>query len=118
MQLSYPNSFHPHKQAPFSLAFSTSRLSLAQLGISSLPGGAVVIECAFEASGGAVANVSDVVVHAAPPKTAERMREKALEYAPPHPRCKWPLAANILDPVRVSLVCHGAAQVLVGSHCS
>lgn len=27
------------------------------------------------------------------------MREKLLEYAPPHPKAIWPLAANILDPV-------------------
>jgi hypothetical protein len=34
-------------------------------------------------------------------------------YAPPHPRGTWPLCANILDPVRASVVvAGGAAQIL------
>jgi hypothetical protein len=33
-------------------------------------------------------------------------------YAPPHPSAIWPLSANILDPVRISLVVHGPARVL------
>jgi hypothetical protein len=46
-------------------------------------------------------SVGEVVVHSAPPKTAARMLTKLLEYAPPHPKSRWPLAANILDPVRL-----------------
>ena len=42
---------------------------------------------------------SYVAVHQAPVKTAARMRVKAAEYAPPHPKGHWPLSANILDPV-------------------
>ena len=37
------------------------------------------------------------------------------EYAPPHPAGHWPLSANILDPVRLSLVCDGPGQVCVCS---
>ena len=33
-------------------------------------------------------------------------------YAPPHPAAVWPLSANILDPVRLSLVVDGPARVL------
>ena len=69
-------------------------------------GGPLRVECAFE--GGP----ATVEVHAAAPKTVARMREKLAEYAPPHPRAVWPLSANILDPVRLSVVCHGAAQIL------
>ena len=38
-------------------------------------------------------------MHPAPAKAVARMREKLREYAPPHPKGVWPLAANILDPV-------------------
>ena len=41
-------------------------------------------------------------VHPAPPKRLARMREKLAKYLPPHPRSRWPLAANILDPIRAS----------------
>ena len=68
--------------------------------------GVVRIECAF--AGGPAA----VEVRAAPPKAAARMREKLCEYAPPHPAATWPLCGNILDPVRASVVCSGAAQML------
>jgi hypothetical protein len=53
-----------------------------------------------------------VEVHLAGVKAAARMREKLGKYAPPHPRARWPLSANILDPVRVSVVCGGPSQVL------
>jgi hypothetical protein len=33
-------------------------------------------------------------------------------YAPPHPAGTWPLAANILDPVRLSVVVRGPARML------
>jgi hypothetical protein len=33
-------------------------------------------------------------------------------YAPPHPAAVWPLCANILDPVRLSLVVEGPARLL------
>jgi hypothetical protein len=33
-------------------------------------------------------------------------------YAPPHPAAIWPLSANILDPVRLSLVVDGPALML------
>ena len=34
-----------------------------------------------------------------------------MEYVPPHPAAIWPLCANILDPVRLSVVCKGPSQV-------
>ena len=71
-----------------------------------VPEGATQVCCRFD--GGE----SNVVVHMAPPKTVGRMREKMLEYAPPHPRGIWPLSANILDPVRTSIVCYGSDQVM------
>ena len=33
-------------------------------------------------------------------------------YAPPHPAAVWPFCANILDPVRLSLVVEGPARLL------
>ena len=33
-------------------------------------------------------------------------------YAPPHPGAVWPLSANILDPVRLSLVVDGPARMI------
>jgi hypothetical protein len=41
-----------------------------------------------------------------------RLTTITIRYAPPHPRSRWPLAANILDPVRCSVVCQGPAQIL------
>jgi hypothetical protein len=69
-------------------------------------GGVVRVECEFEEGAG------PVLVEAAAPKTAARMREKKRKYGPPHPECRWPLSANILDPVRASVVCTGASQLL------
>ena len=53
-------------------------------------------------------------VYTAPCKTVERMREKLAEYAadPAAARAAWPLCANILDPVRASVVCDGPAEML------
>ena len=48
---------------------------------------------------------SVVEVLPASPKRLARMREKLVKYVPPHPRSRWPLAANILDPVRASGKC-------------
>ena len=53
-----------------------------------------------------------VEVHSALPKSVARMREKLHKYTHPHPRSIWPLCANILDPVRASVVCRGASQIL------
>jgi hypothetical protein len=53
-----------------------------------------------------------VEVHCAKPKAVSRMREKLHKYVNPHPRSEWPLCANILDPVRASIVCSGASQIL------
>jgi len=52
----------------------------------------------------------DVEVHYAPIKTFARMLEKVEEYA--KEGSVWPLSANILDPVRLSIVCSGPAQIL------
>jgi hypothetical protein len=52
---------------------------------------------------------SGIEIHTSPPKGIERLREKVLKYAPPHARAQWPLAANILDPVRCSIVCPSPA---------
>ena len=53
-----------------------------------------------------------VEIHSAPPKRITRMREKVFEYAPPHPQATWPLCANILDPVRLSIVVQGSCQIV------
>jgi hypothetical protein len=52
-----------------------------------------------------------VEVHPGPVKTLVRMREKLAEYLPPDSRCVWPLAANVLDPVRASVVACGPGRV-------
>mmetsp|Transcript_16279 Transcript_16279/g.44160 ORF Transcript_16279/g.44160 Transcript_16279/m.44160 type:complete len:773 (+) Transcript_16279:49-2367(+) len=57
-------------------------------------------------------SVGPVEVHCAPPKSITRMREKLQEYALPHPRARFPLCANILDPVRASIVCSGPKHML------
>ncbi len=54
-------------------------------------------------------DLSGIEIHTSPPKGMERLREKILKYAPPHARAQWPLAANILDPVRCSVVCPSPA---------
>ncbi len=54
-----------------------------------------------------------VKVHQAPVKTLARMCEKVLEYVAEDSSCGgWPLSANILDPVRASVVCRGPSQIL------
>lgn len=50
-------------------------------------------------------------VVAAPVKSKIRMREKVIEYAQ-RPDCVRPFAANILDPVRTTLVCDGPRSIL------
>ncbi len=65
------------------------------------------VACTFEGH-----EVGHVEVFTAPVKTIERMREKVLEYATEGCGDKWPLCANILDPVRASVVCNGPAQIL------
>jgi hypothetical protein len=64
----------------------------------------VRVSCAFDQGFG------NVDIHTAPIKTMSRMREKLLEYAADG--AQWPLSANILDPVRASIVCNGAAPIL------
>ena len=71
------------------------------------------VQCAF-AEGPA-----PVTLQAAPRKRVERMRDKILKYgaaddphAPATPAAGWPAAARILDPVRASIVCEGASQML------
>mmetsp|Transcript_14218 Transcript_14218/g.30377 ORF Transcript_14218/g.30377 Transcript_14218/m.30377 type:complete len:1807 (+) Transcript_14218:1506-6926(+) len=51
-----------------------------------------------------------VWVFAGPVKSAARMREKLGEYA--LEGAAWPLCAQILDPVRASVVCSGPAQII------
>ena len=41
-----------------------------------------------------------------------RMAEKLFKYSPPHPRATWPFAANILDPVRCSIICPSTNTML------
>ena len=53
---------------------------------------------------------AEVGVWIAPAKGAARMREKLAEYAAEG--AAWPLCANILDPVRASVVCGGPGQML------
>jgi hypothetical protein len=54
--------------------------------------------------------VSPVWVSPAQAKTVARMTEKTKEYLADG--APWPMAACILDPVRASVVCQGAAQIL------
>uniref|UniRef100_A0A7S0N6I7 Uncharacterized protein n=2 Tax=Cryptomonas curvata TaxID=233186 RepID=A0A7S0N6I7_9CRYP len=56
--------------------------------------------------------VGFVEVHKAPVKTVTRMRTKLAEYSPPHPSSIWPLCANIMDPVRATIVCSSPAEIL------
>eukprot|EP00960_Hanusia_phi_P062304 765109-Hanusia_phi.AAC.7 len=63
-------------------------------------------DCAFEEGMGTVE------LHTAAVKSETRMQEKLRKYMPPHPRGRWPYTANILDPVRVSIVCSGPSHVL------
>ena len=55
-----------------------------------------------------------VDVYSAPIKTLERMQEKVFEYVREAGGGggQWPLCANILDPVRASVVCSGPNQIL------
>eukprot|EP00960_Hanusia_phi_P005984 172653-Hanusia_phi.AAC.1 len=53
-----------------------------------------------------------VKVHFARVKSVSRMREKLRDYAPPNPKGIWPLCCNILDPVRLCLVCDGPSQMV------
>uniref|UniRef100_A0A7S0M703 Uncharacterized protein n=1 Tax=Cryptomonas curvata TaxID=233186 RepID=A0A7S0M703_9CRYP len=55
-------------------------------------------------------SVGVVEIVAAPIKTIVRMREKLMEYATAEHF--WPLSANILDPVRASIVCEGPSHIL------
>ncbi len=68
--------------------------------------GVVEVDCLFDCG------VGPVLVEAGPPKRADRMRAKLAKYRPPHPRSAWPLAGNILDPIRAAVVCRGPAQIL------
>ena len=81
--------------------------------LSSFGGGQMV---AYNESRTTICSFSDgpapVVVRAAPIKRLARMREKIAKYTPPHPRSRWPLTANILDPIRSSVVCKGPRQIL------
>lgn len=54
----------------------------------------------------------NVKVHLARVKSVSRMREKLREYAPPNPKGTWPLCCNILDPVRLCLVCQGPSHMV------
>ena len=63
--------------------------------------------CCFE--GGMTGSVE---VHAAAPKQVQRMREKLHKYVAPHPKAVWPLSANILDPIRASVVCSGPSEMI------
>lgn len=58
--------------------------------------------------------VSYIEVYSAPVKTIGRMREKILEYAQDFKSngSGWPLCANIIDPIRASVVCDGPSQIL------
>ena len=45
-------------------------------------------------------------------KTVKSMTEKLKDFAPPHPAAVWPLTANVLDPVRMCIICQDAADML------
>ncbi len=86
--------------------FRTSSPSTAIFPFEVLPEGSNVnvVACDFYDSVGVVEVVS------APIKTIVRMRQKLMEYATAE-HC-WPLSANILDPVRASIVCEGPSHIL------
>ncbi|EKX41334.1 hypothetical protein GUITHDRAFT_112545 [Guillardia theta CCMP2712] len=84
-----------HCSSPFSISSSAT-----------LRGSRVILNCDFEEGAG------EVQIHLARPKTCSRMAEKLREYAPPNRKSRWPLTANILDPVRLSVVCHGTSQIV------
>jgi len=81
--------------------------------------GARIVDCLFntprhsDSSGPELASssyISPVEVKFAPVKTLARMREKVKEYD--FPEANWPLSANILDPVRISLICEGPLEIV------
>ena len=84
-------------------------LSEDNSALSCVPGKAHVMTCDFLKGKGIVE------LHAAEPKGIGRMREKLLDYARRN-GAAWPLCAHILDPVRVSVVCSGAAQIVEAAH--
>ncbi|EKX41377.1 hypothetical protein GUITHDRAFT_112591 [Guillardia theta CCMP2712] len=45
-------------------------------------------------------------------KTVKSMTEKLKDFGPPHPAAVWPLTANVLDPVRMCIICQDAADML------
>jgi hypothetical protein len=100
-------TFRAGADAEASLEF---RLATAgQMGRENAPSddSRTVMLCRFLEGSGLVA------VHSAPVKSVERMREKLLEYARAgDPWAGWPLTANILDPIRASIVCNGPSQLL------
>jgi hypothetical protein len=62
------------------------------------------IKCQFKS------HTAFIGLFAAPVKTISRMREKVAEYALNEDT--WPYSANILDPVRASIVCDGPNEIL------
>jgi hypothetical protein len=91
-----------------SMKFTRESSAATGLTRSTATHGVGEVVCAFE--GGDGGGPSAVGVWAAPAKTAARMREKLAEYAAEG--AAWPLCANILDPVRASVVCSGPGQML------
>ncbi len=80
-------------------------VNAASQSIQTMP--SVTRTCSFEG-----VKAGNVEVFSAPVKTIDRMREKVFEYATESNGGGWPLCANILDPVRSSVVCSGPAQIL------
>jgi len=77
--------------------------------LSSHSSHALQIRCRFQDCTGMVS------VCSAPVKTLSRMREKIREYSLEMQGghgSSWPLSANILDPIRASIVCEGPSQIL------
>ena len=85
---------------------SEEQLRHTRPGSAGPHGGVLLFECLFDDG------PSAVEVHLAGPKTTARMLEKLADYAPPHPQSEWPLCANILDPVRLSVVCRGPQEII------
>ena len=70
----------------------------------SLFGACERVECRFQT------HPAYIEMYFAPIKTIARMREKVAEYARANE--KWPHSANILDPVRASIVCDSPSEIL------
>jgi hypothetical protein len=94
------SSVSQHDTPAFNILRTRSDSTVASSGALTVP----EIMCQF------LGGVFPVWVTPAPAKAVARMTEKIKEYAAEG--AEWPRSACILDPVRATVVCDGAAQIL------